>query len=530
MVLAVSHLLDLRADYSTYHLPDPVFPFMVGKQVYGVFSLILVAYAVCCLRAWRDPKLLVDAQVACGVILASLLLYRGSMRILGETECHCLGILGRVLRLTPQSEPVVRWLLFGVLALPLAPLSARLTGMLLNRSVVILCACLALLGASSHELVGADVPNILDITGTWTLTSQDPNTGKPHLNECGRGSFSAKIAGERYNILLADGLTGQMSGVWYDGTTFCYYDFRNGLGGSNAPTYRPASTGLAILKHGNWLVGGPRNHVPVHLLWFMFGASKGSLETVDKQERPLPWGQGRYSLAAYGYGWKCLWLEGSRFLQSAVATRDVGLDLKFTDEITRPTLSFPFPAHLRRDRLLELEGVRLLVPDKVSAGGYEVTGVTNVSGLPFPLRSELIVQAQDGRLSIRTNFYHFPHLVAYANVENIQASLVPLDFTFHPPDSRFVEIGDSRLGEIRDNRYYAGPLYPLQPGEPIRAIDDLRSVADKKNALIYGPLIQWDWREASHKYIWLAYFVVIVTGLMALRIRVIRENNKQITK
>lgn len=527
LLVSFSHITDiLRTNQPTYYLPDPVFPFLSGKQVYGGFSLILIAYSICCVRASTSPPFYPNAQIACGLILTSLLLYRSSLHYLGVGECNCLGIIGRALSLSKKSEPVARWILFGALALPLLPLCLKWCRIILPRPAAAALVGIALLHLAPVRLEGGDSASAVDIYGKYSLTFQSTTNAAP-VSTPSKGHYVARRSGSRYTIQLTDDITGQVSGQWFDGKTACYFDFRNGNDFNTNRHFRAPETGLAILKSGNWFVGAYSTKMPTYLIWLMFGASKESVETVGVQERPLPWGQGRYSLRAYGYAWQFNWMEGSQFLETAIAARDVSLDLPtFKEEITRPTLSFPFPSSLQRERRIDLEGIRYRVPDKLLESSYKSLTATNLSGQRIPTQSELSVYWHDGILARQRVNYPYPYLVATAAVESVRESTAPLDFTFNPPDARNVEVGDSRPSEIRNNRYYAGPIYTVHRSESVRDVDDHRTLEEKAAVLSEGPQIVWDGRESIHSFIWSGYLSVLVFGGIAFVSRLKKQNIK----
>jgi len=515
---AASHIGFLFLPDNEGALANVVFPVLSNSRLYAVAAIVEAILGLYCLRS-NDSQL---PSIWILTFVAGMLWYHACNSLFGGISCNCLGLLGRLLGLDKEVANKLPYVSLGVLLATTAPFLLQCARKLLTRPAIALFAIILLTRISKAE-------NNIHFEGTITSTTCNPTSGKIYDSASTASSYTADVAATTSRITLRNHQWGDWAiDYTYNGVDNIY------ISPSTLPTLNLTSKTSNLKERGSdmeaCIDSGPialTNMSDVFgfsLLNIVYSLGAGETSnnpTIRSLAIPLPWAHPRTNTNAYGYQWTIQYKSSSRFPESCDVIRDKRLDLSEKEELARPTL-IPWDSVSTRNRY-----IRALTTRKAQRTGFVkstfiVSGWRQLGETAVPTHGRLLIYLSS------LPIYKYPWRVIEFDTTGIRRDpATPLSF---PPVDKRTHVTDFRYRKATSTAVYTGASYYLDPGQTIKAVNDVELV--KASNLALSQLASPKLIRLGHWVAWGVLGVIFTPAIVLSSIKHQKrgENSKNTTK
>jgi hypothetical protein len=445
-----------------------VFPSLTNGALYLVVAIIELAIGIACLR--NRGQHIVSLMIL--TFIAILLWYRWAFFLNGGSNCNCLGLLGKLLRINrfqEKSIPIITMTILGVTASPWLFTFFKQKSRALFRTVLLALTLLPHLGLADE---------IIEIRGLLKSGNYNPHTGEIHLNTSAHSTFLATVCGPAWSICVTNL---EHEAAWWtqrfsDGTNT--YVLRPS-GGSFWHTNPPQSNlNVATIAPSAAAATFDADPFGAALVSITYGLSPHSFSTnkVGILELPLPWTVVRDNPDAFGFKWVIQASPDERFLQTFSVFRETAVDLPDPEELLRPQIDYPetlaeYEAFMRALRY------RKATPQGYLRGKYECTEWyrTNDWVIPKATILKVYLPPDDGNFPARIFSLEATNVTMYAG----NAPLMPAI-------AHDTTVADYRYKRANQTRIFKYAEYTLKAGDSWRPANDPALLALADDWLTHG--------------------------------------------
>jgi len=507
-LFAISHFAFLAIRDASHNVPNTVFPFINNSTLYFVAAILESAAAICCLK-WGGQSM---ANVTIVLFISTMLWYGWAFSYTGGTHCSCLGLLGKLVRVSKDQEERMRIVTLIALGLTTTPGILLAVRTRMHRVIWLasppLIAILPLHGMAAEQTI--------EVRGIVHAANYNTHTGQVDSDTDARSTFVAIISGSAWKVSVTNS---ERPGVlwwaerFYDGTnTYVLKPASGGFWRKNPPqndlrlaTVSPSPN--AITLDGDPLGSG--------LVSITYGLSPQSLKPNQGGfiEIPLPWTSTRNNPDAFGFKLLLPTSEDTRFLREFRVYAESALNLSQKQELLRWELDYPetiaeYTAY--QQALLN----RMASPSYMRAR-YECTEWFDTNGLTVPKISRLeVFHPQPSNNPARIFSLEAKEVFVRKGVERIV-----------PEVTSNTKFFDYRYKRANTERIFKYAEYTLSPGDSLKAANDpqLLAVAEDwlRNGRKYTNFAETGKRWAT----WLVLAVLVIPAL-AMLLRRVAANQK----
>jgi hypothetical protein len=504
--LGISHVLfaGLQID-SQGSLPNLVFPIITNDFTHITAGFLEVGLAIY-LYVFRNSK---RTGLLIILFIFILLVYRLGLYLQGSITCNCLGLLGRLLRISAYQEQVTMYITLGILCACAAPSTISFVRSLLknDKSKKITVFIAFYIFCSSFGAVANNIEYL--VTGKLNSTRLRPRLQTPFTNTTLNADFSVKLQAGSWELAV----TNSDNPIWktllsYDGTNTTVLNLATGHPWLDRP---PASTEqIATVSPGPAYLPTHDDFLSLALVWLAFGFSPDSHLTNSNQSinLPLPWKIVRNinACSSHGYRWDIDGRSG-RFASDIKMIRDHALDETDEKELLRFDTDYPMSQSEYNERLESLAD-RKRITNGYVAGKFLIRDWYNANTVQIPKQAMLIYYLESSP--------NRPYYRGTLQAEQIKITRNPTVIKSPTIEVKTV-VKDYRYKEKKAKKIFRYAEYSLMPGEKWKTANDDGLLAEREKFFNSGPRYD-SYRSSKQVFVWLVIVMLLMTMYAVTRI------------
>jgi hypothetical protein len=502
MIFTLLHLAYLKTE-GGLDAQNPVFPFLNDRTMVLLAAAAEGTTALICFR-FRGRSL---TNLIILSFVATICWYRWAFHFTGGTDCHCLGILGRLLHLSSATERAVPIAALVLIGLTTVPWLLRLSPKVLRSSLAI--TCLAYLLAASPPAEAQS----LELGGKYETSNCNVSNGQPIQVTAQHFSFAVVLSSNAWSIAVTNlNDSSQWEQLVFDSTnTYALTSYTNHFGAISTNTLFAAITPSGVYKPA------VNSFVHVYVPWLAFGLSPDTIERTPKGSLPLPWLVARLNPGAFGYEWIATASADRRLTKDLQIVRSTSLDLPDEkQELLRHDMDYPLTLADRRYYIDQLR-TRRFTRNGFVAAKYSCTNWLETNNVSVPMLAQFKCYTYHPKRTLEPFFQ--------ATLQTTRVIVHDHALAVLPTPMEPVQVHDYRYKTSNATRIYAFADYALRAGAPWKPDDDPFLLSQAANWLQRGP--RYDaFSMRKNLVAWLVLMAVMMPPLIALLIRKKNQTKK----
>ncbi len=513
LLFSASHFAFLGMHDIEHTLRNTVFPFATNWIIYVVAALFELAIGIACLKLrGRD-----SANVIILLFVGTMAWYRWALYYTGASNCHCLGLLGRLLHINHAQEKFISITTLILLALTSTHPVFRLLEKLQRASPRLVPTIVIAMTLSTQITRGGEYT--IEIHGVLDAANYNPRTGEFHVNTKAHSTFVASLSGTSWRVCITNlerGITWWAERL-YDGTNT--YTVRPSNGSFWHTNHPRVGMQMATISPSAVAITVDGDNFGAGLASVTYGLSPLAFKTnrEGSLEMPLPWTIVRHNPDAFGFKWLIQASDGGRFLKEFTVVRNKALDLPDPMELLRFELDYPETLAHYNAYMSELLN-RKASPSGYLRARYECTAWFRTNNLLIPKASrlEVYLPASSG-----------PKPARIFSLEALELRIRPGIEELIPDLGAETVVADYRYKRSDKHRIFKFAEYTLKAGDVWRSGSDAELLAKAE-----------DWMKHGRKYTdfadngkrWVMWLILVLFATPSLAIWLIKRKQQQQTK